>query len=652
MGSAISPGTIFRFGWFEADGARHTLTRKGVRVRIQDQPFRVLILLLENPGELVTREELYKRLWPEGTYVDFDGSLNVILKRLRAALEDDPQNPRFIETVPRRGYRFIAPVQAGDERAETTPASSVEPEQHGGALAATFPRRYPNESTRRFHWGRGWIAVTLVSLLLIALASFRSNKQRSGADDVAAEIAPAKSIAVIPFSNSGAGPALDYLRFALASNIVTDLTYARSISVRPFASTARYGEHPADPETVGRELKVSYVISGDLAGEPGELEISAELTRVADDRVIWRDRVSASPNDLVHLYEDVTQRLKGGVIEALGSGQMAGEIPMPHSQKAYSLYLNALAIPHDPEPNKVAIADLTESVGDDPSYAPAWDQLAWRLYVDAAYAGGGEEAYKKSEEARERAAALDPNGTSDWATIRADHGDLKGAYVLARGVVLRRPDFWGGYFEMSYVFRYAGLLDQAAKECDTALAIDENYGIRSCAKVFMYRGDYKRAELFVDLDGSSGWNVRQRMQFALRQGRDADALALATVAVEAGYVDSEIIQARLQNESPKTLNAVATKVEDLATRASDPEEKYETAAMLSYAGQADGAMRLLKAAIERNYCATPQLESDPLLAPLRGRAEFQQLKAAAAACQRNFQSHTGALALSIPSQSH
>ena len=101
---------VFHFGLFEANPADGALTRGGTKVKIQEQPFRLLLLLLERPGEVVTREELRQRLWPEGTYVDFDGSLNVILKRLRAAIDDDPENPRFIETIPRRGYRFIAPV--------------------------------------------------------------------------------------------------------------------------------------------------------------------------------------------------------------------------------------------------------------------------------------------------------------------------------------------------------------------------------------------------------------------------------------------------------------------------------------------------------------------------------------------------------------
>ena len=110
MESMAEVGSVFRFGLFEANSTNSTLTRGGLRVKIQDQPFQLLVLLLQRPGEVVTREELRQSLWPEGTYVDFDGSLNVILKRLRAALDDDPENPRFIQTVPRRGYRFIAPV--------------------------------------------------------------------------------------------------------------------------------------------------------------------------------------------------------------------------------------------------------------------------------------------------------------------------------------------------------------------------------------------------------------------------------------------------------------------------------------------------------------------------------------------------------------
>src|SRR5450755_4433020 len=111
----IDATTTIRFGLFEMDIGRGTLTRHGVRLRIQEQPFRILELLLRQNGEIVTREHLRLALWPEGTHVNFDGSLNAALKKLRAALQDDAENPRFVETVPRQGYRFVAPVHIINE---------------------------------------------------------------------------------------------------------------------------------------------------------------------------------------------------------------------------------------------------------------------------------------------------------------------------------------------------------------------------------------------------------------------------------------------------------------------------------------------------------------------------------------------------------
>ena len=141
QGSAATPDIRFRFGLFEANPADGALSRSGTPVKIQEQPFRLLLLLLERPGELVSRDELRQRLWPEGTHVDFDGSLNVILKRLRAAIDDDPENPRFIETIPRRGYRFIAPVSIITKTAEKESAPA--PAIVGTPVSERFPSLGP-----------------------------------------------------------------------------------------------------------------------------------------------------------------------------------------------------------------------------------------------------------------------------------------------------------------------------------------------------------------------------------------------------------------------------------------------------------------------------------------------------------------------------
>src|SRR5581483_857360 len=278
MEQTVEPGKLFRFGLFEAEPASSTLTRNGVRVKIQEQPFRVLVLLLERPGEIVTREELRQKLWPEGTYVDFDGSLNVILKKLRAAIDDDSDNPRFIETVPRRGYRFIAPVETIEPQIVARSVSSASAENHERPRLATLQRgnTVPVQERRNTDRRKWFILAACVLILAVTgIAVIRLATKTIPA--ASPEYTPKTSLAVIPFSNGDAGPSFDYLRFALPSDVVTDLSYARSISVRPFASTTKYAEGSPDPQAVGRAMNVSYVISGDFVNENGNLKVTAEL---------------------------------------------------------------------------------------------------------------------------------------------------------------------------------------------------------------------------------------------------------------------------------------------------------------------------------------------------------------------------------------
>src|ERR1700760_2428237 len=177
MDQTADHGKIFRFGLFEADLGSSTLTRDGTRVKLQDQPFQLLSLLLKRPGELVTREELRQQLWSEGTYVDFDGSLNVILKRLRTALSDDPETPRYIQTVPRRGYRFIAPVSVTEKRSplvasltsESTAAPMLQlvPSTSRSDVAISSPVRPEDGRPRRaFLYAGLAVALLLISAFI------------------------------------------------------------------------------------------------------------------------------------------------------------------------------------------------------------------------------------------------------------------------------------------------------------------------------------------------------------------------------------------------------------------------------------------------------------------------------------------------------
>jgi DNA-binding winged helix-turn-helix (wHTH) protein/tetratricopeptide (TPR) repeat protein len=225
MERPVQSSKIFRFGLFEADVGRSALTRNGVRVKIQDQPFRVLILLLERPGEIVTREELRQSLWPVGTFVDFDGSLNVILKKLRAAVDDDPENPRFIETVPRRGYRFVAPVSV--EGAKTKPAL---PDNAGQQTHKTENRAIGPIAQRR-RWPAYLLYTSAALALAIGIVATWAALHRQGplaktpnrADSASLPTVMRKSVAVLGFRNISGNVDDAWLATALSEMLSTEL---------------------------------------------------------------------------------------------------------------------------------------------------------------------------------------------------------------------------------------------------------------------------------------------------------------------------------------------------------------------------------------------------------------------------------------------
>jgi TolB-like protein/DNA-binding winged helix-turn-helix (wHTH) protein len=627
MESAVSSEPIFRFGLFEADVASHTLTRKGVRVRIQDKPFCVLSLLLKNPGKTITREELQRALWPEGTYVDFDTGLNVVLKKLRAAIDDDSDNPRFIETVPRRGYRFIAPVSVAQHAPLCDPA--------------TVPISSPPLGTALSHPARKlrlWLKYAVLGPVLL-LASSGWYLLRHGS---AVHTAP-KVIAVLPFSNQGAGPDYDYLRYAIPDDLVTDLTNTRSVNVRPFSSTSAYANKASDPAGVGKELRVSYVVAGSFLMDQQNLRVSLELVDVAQNQAIWRDEVTVMPKELIALHDKLAVAANQRLLPTINvTAASTATLPTPRNEQAFDSFMHSLTLPLDPAANQDAIQMLQKSVSLDSGYAPAWSQLGWRYYVDYHYGSGGEAAREKSLEASQRESKLDPNTPPRSTTMRAEQGDLTGAYDQAVEFVRRRPDFSIAHFWMGYVLRYAGLVDEAGKECDAGLAIDPGFNVfRSCATAFILAGNYAHAQKYINVDSSSGFAALSRMDIALRTGDKDAVLTEANAALKAGYAypDAALARACVNHSPQPELTKIVAAMESGGASRPDPEVLYLNAGVLSFCGQQDAALRELQRAIRGNYCSYPSMNNDPLFDPIRQRAEFAALRSAGMQCQQDFLIH-------------
>ena len=594
---------------------------------------RVLCLLLDRAGEIVTREELRHALWIDGTTVEFDGSLNAALKRLRSALGDDADNPTFIETVPRRGYRFIAPVHREDDGAPSEPNGQASPPSDTVASDPKTPSaEITPPSTVR------WIAA---AVLLLCIASVVIVGWRYTQHSPTESTPEHKVIAVLPFTNQGAGRDLDYLSYAIGNELVTDLTYSPSLSVRPFSSTSKYGSQPGDLAALGKELRVSHILAGVYLLNKQQLQVNLELVDVAKDKLVWRDEILVSPQEMVALRNQLTERASRGLMAAIHVPPSSLiDFPAPRNEQAFRLYLDSLGISHDPVPNREAIKYLERSVALDSGYPPTWAELGWRYYIDYSYGGGGDEERAKGLETYRRMKELDPHGTVNVITLRTEQGELEAAYDEAASLVQRRPDASASHYEMSYVLRYAGLLDEAGKECDAALSIDPGYSaFRSCAVPFIAQGDYGHAEKFIQLDSKTGFAAMLRLEIAMRTRDTAKGLAEAEFASQTGFPSAKLVAAFLHHASEAELNKAAAELERSSNSVHDPEIIYRNAEVLSYSGETDAALRQLAKAVAGNYCSYPAIDTNPIFDPLRQRPEFARIREAASQCQQTFQNH-------------
>ncbi|MGB7643774.1 MAG: protein kinase, partial [Terriglobales bacterium] len=429
------------------------------------------------------------------------------------------------------------PATAADSQSGTAPPASSGHHQAVSqtAMAASSGQHQSSEqktdqsssSTTKISGKLTATIAALVAVLAIAVLAFIYWPKKHSATPVASSANPT-AIAVLPFQNMGSDKTVDFLSLALPDEIATALSYMHSLSIRPFATTGKYTGAGLDLQQAGRDMHVTDIVTGHYLKEGDQLEITLEAIDVENNRTLWRDTLNVATPDMIAMRSQITQKVRQGLVPALGVGTDATETTTrPNNEEAYDLYLRSLAMPHDPAPNKEAIPMLERAVGLDPSYAPAWGALGLRYYYDATYAGGGEPVFQRSTAAYERALSLDPNLTvaaSQLVTNRVERGELIRAYKDALDLVKRQPDKAAAHFAVAYVLRYAGLLDESARECDTALSLDPgNYTWRSCSWTFISAGNMARAQDFLRLDTGSKWSMYNDARIFLWEGKLKEA---------------------------------------------------------------------------------------------------------------------------------
>lgn len=366
-------------------------------------------------------------------------------------------------------------------------------------------------------------------------------------------------------------------------------------------------------------------------------------------RTLWRDILDVPAQNMVAIQAQIAAKTRRVLAPVLGVSEFVTvNPPKPRNEEAYDLYLRGGALEGGPAQNRRDIEMLERSVALDPGYAPAWERLAACYVADIWYGNGGEGLLARWYAAAEKAAALDPdnvifraNAFYTAATAGSQTGkSLMTRWAAYRGIedlVRRRPDSARLHFLASWILRDVGLLKESASECDTAILLDaQDAGARSCAVAFMFLGDYRRALDYLHLDPDSEFEKAISMDILIRQGKEHDALEMSPRPAPewAGY---GMLMAFLEHRPVREIASLA-----LAVKPSpDPEMNYFSAAHLAYSGQTGAAIELLKQAVAGGYCSYPAVDSDPLLASLRGKPEFKEIRAAAQECQNTFLSQRG-----------
>ena len=411
---------IVRFGDFEFDLRTGELRTERHHIILQEKPFQILTALLERPGEMISREELIKRLWPVGTFVDFDLGLNKAVNRLREALGDSAEQPRFIETFPKRGYRFVAPVtRDGEGFEEASPTARAHTSSDG-------PNRLRNENAgtpllavlekRAFAW-RPAVAAGL--LAIVAMASYVAWRRHSSAPAPTGRI----MMAVLPFQNLTGDPEQEYLTDGLTEETIARLGGLQPERLGVIARTSVMGYKHGDKrlDQIGRELDVQYVLEGSVRRDRNRLRITAQLIQVKDQSHLWAQEYDRSSQDIIALQDDVaagvTQEIQARwAIEARGHP----ERHQPANAEAYDAYLRGrYSLNRRTEEGlHNALGYFHAALEADPGYALAYAGLAdCYVLMVSTYDISPEATVVQARAAANKALALDPGLAEPHAVL-------------------------------------------------------------------------------------------------------------------------------------------------------------------------------------------------------------------------------------------
>ncbi len=532
------PGEVLEFGDYVLDLRAGELVRNGSdRMLLPDQPFRVLAALVRRPGELVTREDLRRELWDGDTFVDFEHGLNSTIKRLREALGDSAAAPRYIETLPRRGYRFIAPVVAvNGRRAEPhleAPVTPSVPSPSGSALVA------PAASNRRRSriLTLALVACAIVATAFIAIKSLRR--------DVKPWLREPPIIVVLPFTNLSPEDDSDVFVDGLTEEVILNLAVIDGLQVRSRMSSFAFKGRPRNLREVSKELGATIVVEGSVLGSGPRKRINVQVVHVASDVLLWADqfdRELKSSGDVFDILDEIARAIVNNLRLTLGRGQRRYDLDMA----TYELYLKGRALmARRGIPSLEEAAELFQQVvARDPTCAPAFAGLANSYALMLAPTSSRlsfAEVHPKLRSAAMRARALDPllaeaHAAMGW--VYSHEHDWVNAERSFEAAIKRNPSLTHIYANYSIsTLQPLGNFAEALKVLQVALRNDPKSleVLREIGTVQLYAGRYSDAidtfQRIVDIDRAFPFALLYLGRALTFAGKPAEA-AVALEAID------------------------------------------------------------------------------------------------------------------------
>ena len=485
------PARIFRFGSFEADLGNRQLFRNGVPVSLAGQPFEVLALLLERPGQLVTREQLRARLWPSGTVVEFDHGITAALTKLREVLRDDAQRPRFIATVPRHGYRFISQVSTAAQAALEPAVRAVHESGTRPAPAATSDA-VPS-AVQRSRWSQP-TALAVLAAVLVLIGGTAAYVYLLRAGQRAAEVSPAiHSLAVLPLENLSGDKEQEYFADGMTDALTTDLAQIGSLRVISRTSVMQFKGSKEPLPQIGRDLKVDAIVEGTVTRAESRVRVTAQLVEASSDHHLWarsyeRDlkNVLALQDEIAH---DITEQIRVKLNPKARSPVVQVHAVDPEAYDDYlrgrywaykadlwKLCRTSAECDSDTEAWK-ALEYYQKAIAKDPSYALGYAGVA-DGFVVLGISGGlpRKEAAPKVNEAAMKALAFDPSLAEPHASLAFVKlfidWDFSGAEAELKQAIVLNPNLARAHMWYSYYLVIMERLDEAVKESERARDLD------------------------------------------------------------------------------------------------------------------------------------------------------------------------------------